>query len=119
MIFGVKDANGVLARITSGVSFEVKPPPTWNASVPSLGSIPFGLIVGVAVNIPPFPVINGVPPYRYEIFESALPPGLTYGSNGVLSGTPYLEGLYGINIDVIDSNGVRDVSMRYNISVRL
>lgn len=46
---------------------------------------------------------NGVAPYKWEITEGPLPPGLTLGANGLISGTPTAAGTYSVTVRVTDA----------------
>jgi large repetitive protein len=47
---------------------------------------------------------GGAAPYRFAVTSGSLPPGLSLGSDGVLSGTPF-AGDYSVVITVTDANG--------------
>jgi len=49
-----------------------------------------------------FAAQNGKPPYRWAV-STTLPPGLTFSTSGVLSGTPSTAATYSIGIVVVDS----------------
>jgi hypothetical protein len=47
---------------------------------------------------------GGNPPYTWEVFSGALPPGLSLGlSTGIISGTPTTDGVYIANVRVYDA----------------
>jgi uncharacterized protein (TIGR03437 family) len=63
-------------------------------------------------------VAGGTPPYTFATtYMNPLPPGLTLGSSGVISGTPTQIGTFGFTYEVTDStgkftfSGIRPVSM--------
>jgi len=49
---------------------------------------------------------GGVAPYTFKLTSGSapLPPGLTLGTNGYISGTPLLAGRYGFTVEVDDSS---------------
>jgi large repetitive protein len=48
--------------------------------------------------------INGIPPYTWSMISGNLPPGLTFSSGGVISGTPTTSGGYSFTIQLADSD---------------
>jgi len=50
-----------------------------------------------------FQASGGRPPYQYAISAGSLPPGLTLGSDGVLTGTPTTIGTYGFSVRATDA----------------
>jgi uncharacterized protein (TIGR03437 family) len=48
---------------------------------------------------------GGSLPFRYELAEGALPPGLTLTGNGLLAGTPTIAGAFSFGVRAIDNNG--------------
>ena len=51
-------------------------------------------------------VTGGTGPYTFTVNSGPLPPGMTLGPNGLLSGTPTTPGLYVLVIQVTDANGL-------------
>lgn len=49
---------------------------------------------------------GGTAPYSWAITGGALPPGLSFTSSGVISGTPYKSGSFIFNARVTDSRGL-------------
>lgn len=47
----------------------------------------------------------GTPPYTFSIYSGSMPPGLTFGSDGTISGTPTTAGEYLVCFTVTDSAG--------------
>ncbi|MFI9812145.1 S8 family peptidase [Saccharothrix variisporea] len=56
--------------------------------------------VGTAVNLT-VTATGGTPPYTFSF--TGLPPGLTGGSNGTVTGTPTTSGTYNVTVTVTDS----------------
>lgn len=52
-----------------------------------------------------FVASGGVAPYGYAVTAGTLPPGLTLGTDGVLSGTPTSVGTYGFTVTATDVDG--------------
>ncbi len=50
-------------------------------------------------------VVGGVPPYTFFVAGGSLPPGLTYSTNGVISGAPTLAGSFNFTAAALDANG--------------
>ena len=48
---------------------------------------------------------GGTPPYAFSVSSGALPPGLSLGTGGLLSGTPTSSGTFTFTIAVTDSSG--------------
>lgn len=48
---------------------------------------------------------GGTPPYAFSLVGGALPPGLTLGPSGVVSGTPAVAGTFGFSIRAADDAG--------------
>jgi alpha-tubulin suppressor-like RCC1 family protein len=90
-------------RVTDGYSC------TSNCSCPVISVTPEKLPVGVAT-VPYSQVLTargGVAPYRYAVVSGTLPVGITFSSNGLLSGTPTTIGSYGFTVQVTDSSGCK------------
>lgn len=47
----------------------------------------------------------GTPPYTFSLYSGTMPPGLTLGSDGTISGTPTTAGQTVICVTVTDSGG--------------
>jgi len=59
--------------------------------------------VGVGYAPVALTAIGGRPPYHWNLSDGALPPGLTLGSEGSVSGTPASAGAYSFLIEVSDA----------------
>jgi large repetitive protein len=59
---------------------------------------------------------GGVPPYRWEIADGALPAGLSIASSGNVTGTPTILGTYLFSIRVTDAVGVT-TTLQSSISI--
>ncbi|UHQ25056.1 putative Ig domain-containing protein [Lysobacter sp. 5GHs7-4] len=67
-------------------------------------SLPNGTVAsayGVAIN----PATGGTAPYSYAVGTGALPPGLSIGGAGAITGTPTTPGSYTFNLIATDSSG--------------
>ena len=56
---------------------------------------------------------GGIAPYKFS-FQSALPPGLSLNTYGILSGTPTIDGDFAFRVVILDANAcstVREVRM--------
>lgn len=51
-------------------------------------------------------VTGGTGPYTFAVNSGTLPPGMSLGPNGLLSGTPTTPGVYTLVIQVTDANGL-------------
>jgi hypothetical protein len=49
---------------------------------------------------------GGVAPYTFAVTDGSLPPGLTLGADGVLDGTPTVDGGSGFTITATDARGI-------------
>jgi len=60
---------------------------------------------------------GGVPPYHWNVSAGTLPPGLTIGSDGSVSGTPAAAGAFPFSIEVSDSaDGTAPIKGTINIA---
>ena len=64
---------------------------------------PYGVILGAS---------GGASPYGFTVAAGALPPGLTLGSSGVLSGVPVATGDFSFVVVATDANGCVGVAPR-------
>lgn len=73
------------------------------------GDIPDGF-VGIAYSFQPQGV-GGRPPYTQWSDDGTLPPGLTIDpTNGLISGTPTVNGVYNVTLSAVDADGQRLVT---------
>lgn len=64
--------------------------------------------VGVDFPVTTISATGGQAPYRYAVKSGALPAGMAF-ANGELSGVPTAEGLFTIEVEATDANGVYGV----------
>ncbi|MGA3266627.1 MAG: Ig domain-containing protein [Verrucomicrobiota bacterium] len=94
-----------LANLASDVLIQIFP-----------SSLPNGTN-GVAYSTVDLTATGGQAPYTWAVASgSALPPGLTLSSNGVISGTPAQSGFYVVTVQMTDAAG-RAVAMNYEITI--
>lgn len=73
-------------------------------------------IVGVSYNAT-LAASGGTPPYTWSLATgSNLPPGLSLGASGTISGTPTTSGPYSFTIQVRDS-GLQQASRAFNVTI--
>lgn len=61
---------------------------------------------------------GGTPPYQYAVTSGDLPPGLTLASDGIISGTPTMNGSYPVTVTVTDSSASpQTAQQQYMITV--
>ncbi len=61
---------------------------------------------------------GGIPPYIWDVVDSALPPGLTMTQGGLISGTPTEAGSWGVIIRVRDYSE-QIASRKYSLTIKL
>ncbi|MCS7042698.1 MAG: Ig domain-containing protein [Bryobacteraceae bacterium] len=91
----VTDANGATA--SGQFSINVAPPPLSITTT----SLPNGM-VGRPYSVT-LAASGGSPPYSWSVTSGSLPPGLSLGSGGTLSGQPSTPGLFTFTLTVADS----------------
>lgn len=64
----------------------------------------------------PLAAAGGTPPYQWSVTGGALPPGLTFSQQGLISGTPTAAGTYSFQIQVADQAGAT-ASRAFSIAV--
>ncbi|MFO0366667.1 MAG: beta strand repeat-containing protein [Acidobacteriota bacterium] len=92
----VTDARNVRAERSFTVNILGPLEITTTALPDAVSDAPYGAPVAAA---------GGVPPYAFTL--SGLPPGLTAGADGALSGTPTAAGSFSVSAAVTDSRGQR------------
>lgn len=93
----VTDANGDTSQrpLTLGISS--------NTLTISSGQFANGIVGSAYVSS--LNASGGTPAYSFQLLSGTLPPGLTFSSAGVLSGTPTMTGSFPIVIRLTDSSG--------------
>ncbi|HLJ47001.1 MAG TPA: putative Ig domain-containing protein [Bryobacteraceae bacterium] len=92
----VTDSGGATA--TADFSISIAPAPTITSGQPPNG------VVGTAYAGFTFTATSGTPPFTWSA-SGSLPPGLTLGADGTLSGTPSQSGTFNFTVQVQDRNG--------------
>ena len=96
----VADAESPTATATQKVSLLVS-----GGVLVMTAASPVAGQVGVPYPGYTFAAQNGIPPYTWSVSGTApLPPGLSFSSSGVLTGTPTMAGSFTFGITVKDSN---------------
>jgi hypothetical protein len=85
---------------TANLVLNVNPPPT----ITSPSTLPTG-VVGVQYSTP-LRAQGGTIPYVWTLTADSLPPGLTLGPGGSLTGVPTQSGNYGFTVAVTDVYGI-------------
>ena len=76
--------------------------------------------VGVGYTPVVLTATGGVPPYHWNVSAGTLPPGLTIGSDGSVSGTPAAAGAFPFSIEVSDSaDGTAPIKGTINVASAL
>ncbi len=96
--YQAKDANGVTQTATSTIT-------VGQALMVSALTGTWTSAAGVAISISPATVSGGTAPYTMTVDAATLPPGVTAGTNGSLSGTPTTAGSYKASYKVTDADG--------------
>ena len=94
-------SDGAGARISAGGTITIVVP---GAPV----SIPSGSLPDATVGVPysaSLSAIGGKTPYSWSVLSGSLPDGLSFGANGIVSGTPTAPGGGGFAALVTDSSG--------------
>jgi hypothetical protein len=110
----VTDSGSPSAQTSMNYTITIVTPPP-----PVVGPSPL-LVPGAAINQPysfTFTASAGIPPYQNWSETGALPPGLAFSNEGVLSGTPTQTGSFPIVVTVQDSTGVTSAPQDYTIQV--
>jgi hypothetical protein len=117
---GCAAPQGVVNQKPAGeVATSPTDPPTPSPSPPPLAisAAPFHAgEIGFAYTPVSPTATGGVPPYRWEIADGALPTGLGMASSGNVTGTPTILGTFLFSIRVSDSAGAT-TAMQSSISI--
>jgi hypothetical protein len=92
----VTDALG--ATVSQGFTLTIVPPPL-TVTAATLTNSPAGIALALT-----FGATGGYPPYTFGA-NSGIPSGATFNSNGTLTGTPTVPGIYSFIVTVKDSTG--------------
>ena len=89
------------------------------SSCPTITLLPASLPNGIAGGAYSVTIraTGGISPYTYQIYSGSLPPGLTLGGNGVLSGIPTTIGSYTFKISSTDKWGCVGISPQYTVNI--
>ena len=77
-----------------------------NGAAPRLALAPSCCLPDGEAGVPSeirFQASGGIPPYSYSVAHGTLPPGLTLGADGLLTGTPSAPGSYDFTIRAADA----------------
>ena len=110
----VTDSGSPQAQTSANYTITVMNPPP-----PVVGPSPL-LLPGTTINHPfsfTFTATAGIPPYQNWSETGALPPGLAFSNEGVVSGTPTQIGSFPIIVTVQDSNGQTSAPQDFTIQV--
>ena len=110
-VFKVVDANSDVAQ-SVGLTVKIA---ASSLSVTTT-SLPNGVVgIGYSTKLA---ATGGAPPYSWTVTSGTLPPGLSLGSDGTISGTPTTAGSYGPYVfTVTDSNITTALSGQLSITV--
>ncbi len=98
--FTIQCIDSAGASVTETLSITINVPPP--LSVATRSPLTSGT-VGTAYTFT-LQASSGIQPYTWTLTTGTLPPGLSLASNGVISGTPTLAGLYTFTVQVTDSS---------------
>jgi hypothetical protein len=97
----------VTLRATNGIA-----PPDAQVSIVEIRNPPLQIVTPAPLSPKPLDVgaptafvieaTGGLPPYRFEITEGALPPGLVLSESGQITGTPTTSGTFAFTVRVRD-----------------
>jgi uncharacterized protein (TIGR03437 family) len=107
----VSDAGGARLSGTASITILAAGAPV---------TIPSGSLPDATANLPyahSLSATGGKAPYTWAVVSGSSPDGLTFGANGILSGTPTTPGNYSFGAEVKDSSGAA-VSTTATISVK-
>ncbi|WP_174240918.1 putative Ig domain-containing protein, partial [Granulicella sp. S190] len=94
----VTDSSSPSQTKSATISFTIAPPPLAiiTSSLPS-GTQGFSYTSGLQAT-------GGTAPYTWSVTGGTLPSGLTLGSNGVVSGTPAVNGTFSLTATITDAS---------------
>jgi hypothetical protein len=92
----VTDSEGTPATAIATLSITIQPALSVSTSVLPAGTTGSGYSQVLAA-------AGGVSPYTWSIASGSLPPGLTLGPDGTISGTPSQTGAFSFTVEVEDS----------------
>ena len=110
----LRATNGVAPPDAQVSTVEIRNPPLQIVTPAPLSSKPLDVAAPVAFVIE---ATGGLAPYRFEITEGALPPGLSMSESGRITGTPTTPGTYPFTVRVRDVLNQLD-SRAYDLVVR-
>ncbi|MBK6803957.1 MAG: Ig-like domain repeat protein [Betaproteobacteria bacterium] len=96
---GLRAVNGVPPADAQISTVEIRNPPLQIVTPVPLSPTP--LIIGAPVAFV-IEATGGLPPYRFEITEGALPPGLALSESGQITGTPTTSGTFPFTVRARD-----------------
>jgi len=91
--------EGITMKGTFQITLTVDAAPLQLAPTEDLGP------AGTALANEELPISGGTPPYEVTNVSGTVPPGVTIGSDGSISGTPTTPGSYPLTIAIQDANG--------------
>jgi hypothetical protein len=95
---------------------------TFSLTVVGVLSIPTATFpngnVGIAYSVS-LPFSGGLPPLAWSIYSGSLPSGLVLQNNGVISGTPTVQGTYSFAVTVVDSSPVQQNFTSSNFTITI
>jgi Galactose oxidase, central domain len=110
----VTDSGSPPAQTTMNYTIVIMNPPP-----PAVSTAP-ALLPGATVNQPfgfTFTATAGLPPYQNWSETGALPPGLAFSTEGVLSGIATMTGSFPITVTVDDSLGQMSAAQAFTVQV--
>jgi hypothetical protein len=110
----VTDSGSPPAQTTMNYTIVIMNPPP-----PAISTAP-ALLPGAAINQPfsfTFTATAGIPPYQNWSETGALPPGLAFSTEGVLSGIATMTGSFPITVTVEDSLDQMSAAQAFNVQV--
>jgi hypothetical protein len=109
--FGVTVTDSLQNTATSSATIRVLPPLSVNAATLPGGVV--GTAYGSSVG-----ATGGQAPYSFSVVDGSLPPGVTLGADGSLTGTPTAAGGFGFTVQAADVVGSR-ATRAFSIAIAL